>query len=184
VIPYLSLMFASSLRVVLFGSAWLLFGCATLRRTHPAPKMTTVYIVRHAEKANADRDTPLSEVGLARAEALALRLGDVGVDLVYATSLQRTQQTVGPLAARVGTTIRIVEPMAIDSLVGLIRAEGCGHVVLVAGHNHTVPRIVETLSGQPAAAIPEQVYDRLYRVDLPVQGMATVTLLHYGEPTP
>lgn len=146
--------------------------------------MTTVYIVRHAEKATTDHDTPLSDVGLERAEALNDALKDARVDMVFATNLQRTRQTVEPLAERVGADIRIVEPLAIDSLVGLIRTEGRGHVILVAGHNHTVPRIVQALSGQMVDAIPEQVFDRLYRVELPTEGPTRLELLRYGAPTP
>ena len=177
-------MFDRTTRYMLLCVMVLLAGCATNRQKQPMPSMTTVYVVRHAEKATSDQDTPLSAVVQVRAEALAERLGDVGVSLVFATALQRTQQTVRPLADRTGVGIRIVEPLAIDSLIGLIRSEGKGRVVLVAGHNNTVPRIVQGLSGQAVEGIPEHVFDRLYRVDLPVEGESTLTVLQYGAPTP
>lgn len=177
-------MFDRMTRYVLLCAMVLLAGCATIKQKEPMPAMTTVYVVRHAEKAGADPDTPLSPAGFERADALAAKLKDAEVDLVFATSLQRTQQTVKPLADRVGAGIRIVEPLAIDSLIGLIRSEGKGRVVLVAGHNNTVPRIVQGLSGQVVDGIPEHAFDRLFQVDLPTEGEARLTIHHYGEPTP
>jgi len=181
---YLVRMFERTIRRLLPYAMGLMVGCATSRHREPPPSMTTVYVVRHAEKAGTDHDTPLSPAGFARAEALAVTLADAGVDMVFATSLQRTQQTVRPLAERIGVPVRIVEPLAIDSLLGLIRTEGKGHVILVAGHNNTVPRIAQGLTGQAVDGIPEHVFDRLYRVDLPAIGEATLKLLPYGEPTP
>ena len=165
-------------------SALLFVGCTSTSKTTTVPTMTTIYVVRHAEKLTTDFDTPLSQVGEARAQALAERLADTGVQRIYATQRQRTQQTVAPLAARMRVQVVVLEPNAVDSLVQRIKQEDRGHVVLVAGHNNTVPAIVQGLSGQAVDPIPEHVFDRLYRVELPDQGAATVTVLNYGVPTP
>ena len=146
--------------------------------------MTTIYVVRHAEKQNSDHDTPLSAAGQERAHALAEWLKDAGVQRIYATKRQRTQQTVRPLSERLGLDLVIVEPSGVDSLVQLIRSREQGKVVLVAGHNNTVPLIVQGLSGRTVDPIPETVFDRLYRIQVPVEGEATVEVLHYGAPTP
>ncbi len=146
--------------------------------------MITIFVVRHAEKLTSDRDTPLSPLGEERATALADRLTGAGVQRIYATELQRTQQTVGPLAEREGLAVVVMPPLELDSLVQRIMAEDRGRVVLVAGHNNTVPSIVQKFSGQAVEGIPEHVYDRLYRVELPSTGVPVVTVLQYGEPTP
>lgn len=145
--------------------------------------MTTIYVVRHAEKQTSDFDTPLSSVGEQRAQALAEELAGGGVQRIYATARRRTQQTVRPLAERLKLDVVVLEPNAIDSLVQRIKAEERGKVVLVAGHNNTVPSIVQGLSGQAVDPIPESVFDRLYRVELPKEGPAVVTVLRYGLPT-
>ena len=169
-------------------SSWvfsvLLFGCAAAKDKTLVKTMTTIYVVRHAEKLNSEQDTPLSPAGEQRALALADRLSDAGVQRIYATTRRRTRQTVAPLAERIGIDVVLTEPGAVDSLVRLIRVEEQGNVLLIAGHNNTVPRIVEGLSGRPAEPIPEHVFDQLYRIQLSLEGKATVEVLRYGTPTP
>jgi broad specificity phosphatase PhoE len=157
---------------------------------HCAPRsiaqspMTTVYVVRHAEKLDpSDRDSPLSADGEARAVALAKRLAQAGITRIYATTLVRTQQTVAPLARERSLVPVLFEPFDLDALVARIRAEDQGQAVLVAGHNHTVPGIVERLSGQPVDGIPENVYDRLFQVVIAPDGAATLQQFTYGEPS-
>lgn len=146
--------------------------------------MTIVYVVRHAEKLDpSDRDSPLSPEGEERARSLAGRLAKEGIARIYATTLIRTQQTVAPLAEMRSIEPVLLDPFALDSLAGRIRSSDMGHVVLVAGHNNTVPGIVERLSRQHVDGIPENIYDRLYKVSLAVDGTATVELLTYGEPS-
>jgi broad specificity phosphatase PhoE len=151
---------------------------------HAKLRSTVVYVVRHAEKLDpADRDSPLSPAGMERAEALAGTLAQSGVQAIYATTLQRTQQTVAPLAEREGLVPVLLDPAATEELVRLIRNGNEGQVVLVAGHNNTVPTIVLALSGTAIDAIPEDRYDRLFKVSL-AGDVATVEELRYGKPTP
>ena len=80
--------------------------------------------------------------------------------------------------------MEVVPALAIDDLVGRILREDRGRVVLVAGHDHTVPAIVQKLSGQAVEAIPAQVFDRLYKVVITADGTAEVTVSQYGAITP
>src|SRR3989454_12480696 len=72
---------------------------ATFRRP-----VTTVILIRHAEKVidpnNADPD--LSPAGQTRAQELVRMFGDAGINAIYATQYKRTQQTVKPLADKLG----------------------------------------------------------------------------------
>lgn len=166
-----------------FVFAWIM-GCSAAREVGEVSERTTVYVVRHAEKSSSDFDAPLSPAGVERAEALAERLSGAGVQRVYASEVQRTQRTVAPLAERNGLSVEVVPALAIDDLVGRILREDRGRVVLVAGHDHTVPAIVQKLSGQAVEAIPPQVFDRLYKVVLGSDGVAELTLSRYGAITP
>ena len=64
--------------------------------------ITTVYIVRHAERADDSANTPLSAAGRARAQELVHVLGNDDLDAVFVTNLTRTQQTGAPPAAARG----------------------------------------------------------------------------------
>src|SRR5258708_30864439 len=79
--------------------------CATAQKPAvdpTAPGITTVYIVRHAEKSTMvpnDPDPDITSTGRRRAEALASRLGTSGVTAIIISQFKRTQETAQPLAA-------------------------------------------------------------------------------------
>jgi len=78
---------------------------------------TEVVCVRHGSSAATDgvrddhSDPPLSPRGLAQAEAVARRLGEVPAAGLFVTPLRRTAQTAAPLAARLG-----LDPVVIAEL--------------------------------------------------------------------
>jgi probable phosphoglycerate mutase len=97
-------------------------------RFTPPPGATTVLLVRHGESAPARRDVPfplldghgdppLSPEGEEQAVRLADRLARERVDAIYVTSLQRTAQTAGPLAERLGL-VPIVVPELREVFLG------------------------------------------------------------------
>ncbi|MFZ1331289.1 MAG: phosphoglycerate mutase family protein [Flavobacteriales bacterium] len=169
----------------MLGVFLLFASCTQTKPTATAVNDTIVYVVRHAEKADAsDPDTPLSNAGIVRAEALARKLANENVSRIYATTLQRTQQTVSPLAKAIGVTIVPLEPHDIGELVRRIKTDDKGTVIVVAGHSNTVPGIVQALNGTVVDPIEESQFDRLYKVVLSADGTSRVDLLHYGTGTP
>src|SRR5688572_10118497 len=74
----------------------------------PMTTKATLIIVRHAEKAGPDGDVPLTDAGHARAAALAHVLRDANISTIFATNLQRTQQTAAPIARALNLTPVIV----------------------------------------------------------------------------
>jgi len=161
-----------------------LFSHCAPRLAAQAP-MTTVYVVRHAEKLEpANPDSPLSPAGEERARALAALLAKAGVTRIYATTKLRTQQTVAPLAAARGIAPVVLDPFATEDLVWRIRNEAKGEVVVVCGHSNTVPGIVNALCGQDIDGIPEEVFDRLFKVVITPEGGAALEQSRYGAAAP
>lgn len=69
--------------------------------------MTNIYIIRHAETNSnirhtclGHKDVPLNENGIKQAEALAERLKDIKLDIVYSSPLNRAVETINPPAVR------------------------------------------------------------------------------------
>jgi 2,3-bisphosphoglycerate-dependent phosphoglycerate mutase len=145
--------------------------------------VTTVLLVRHAEKSATPPDNPvLSDAGQARAQALARVLEGAGVRALYATEFARTQQTVQPLATQLGLTVTQINASDADGLVNHILTNHRGETVLVAGHSNTLPAIIEKLKAGQIPAIADTEYDKLFVVTVYRFGKAKVLQLRYGPP--
>ena len=147
--------------------------------------MTTIILVRHAEKniepANPDPD--LSPAGQARAQELSRMFGDAGVKAIYVTQFKRTQQTVKPLAEKIGVPATTIDAKNTAELVKQIRAQHNGDVVFIAGHNNTVPEIIAAMGGPQLPIIPETEYDNLYILTVQADGSASLLKMKYGSAT-
>lgn len=74
--------------------------------------MTTIYFLRHAEKAVGayfnerlrHQDEPLSPIGLQTADRLAAYFADESIAAICVSEYQRTAQTIAPTAQRLGLT--------------------------------------------------------------------------------
>jgi phosphohistidine phosphatase SixA len=117
-------------------------------------------LIRHADVPGGSADPALSAAGAARAQELRHVLRDAGLDAIYVTRWQRTQQTAAPLAADLGIT-----PTQIDAAVDVIAAIQ-GHPassgVVVIGHTNTVPDIIAGLGGPAGVTIDATEFDRLF----------------------
>ncbi len=181
-----------------FLVAFAVLGTAPGEAENPQPVTTvTVLVVRHAEKGKLPPDNPpLTQAGRERARTLAHTASVAGVDGIYASQLQRTQQTVQPTADLLGLTLKIIEKEDVKKLARRIRTEHQGETVLVAGHSNTVPRIIESLGGESLCPkpfplhrdgtchLPEDQFDNLFIVTVSKSGNSTVLRLKYGAPTP
>ena len=163
-----------------------------LPRPEEAFKVTTVFLVRHADKAEAPReDPPLSEPGKLRAQELARILGGAGIKTIYTSQFLRTRQTAEPLAKLLGITINPLtlsmsktnprEPseQSIAEITSKIY-EHAGDTALVVGHSNTVPEVIKMLGGDVVPAIDEKNFDDLFIVTLHGKGKAKVVQLKYG----
>ncbi len=138
-----------------------------------------VYLVRHAEKTTEQTDPGLTEAGKARAELLAEKLTDAGIDRIHSSDYVRTRDTAAPLAKRLGLDVELYDPRDLPTLAVQLQAEGGTH--LVVGHSNTTPQLTELLGGDGGAPIVEATeYDRLYRVVVDANGDVTSKLMRFG----
>ena len=159
------------------------FGIISCNR--PQPSSTTVLIVRHAEKASDAEDSPLTEAGIARAQALVRVAADAGVSAIYSTQFKRNRETAQPLAERLGIAITEV-PVNLQNpgdygktLAREIILKHPGQTVVVVGHGNTIASTVEGLTGR-AASLGDIQYSDLFVVAVPPAGPAKLIKAQYG----
>lgn len=145
--------------------------------------LTTVFVVRHAEKnvVFAGPDPPLSEAGRRRARALARVLRDANVKAILTTHFARTRDTGRPLADSTGDSVTVVSQDDPDRLASEVWTYHRGEAVLIVGHSDTVPAIVRSLAGVEVPAYREGEFDRLYVITRRGLFPAHLLRLRYGE---
>ena len=144
--------------------------------------MTTVFVVRHAEKTlDGTKDPALSAAGVAHAARYASLFAVPGsgqrLAAVYATEFRRTKQTAEAVARPLGLPVQIVPADNATALVAHIKRYHRGASVLVVGHSNTVPEIIRALGGHPVAPLADTDYARLYVVSVGLFSRTTVTEL-------
>ncbi len=128
-----------------------------------ANAQSTIFIVRHTEKAETGGDDPdLSEAGRTRAESLAALLKDAKISAIYTSEVKRTQQTAAPLAKALQLEAMIVPANNQSALLAKLR-DASGNV-LVVGHSNTIPEIIKALGITDPVNIADHDYDNLFVV--------------------
>jgi phosphohistidine phosphatase SixA len=181
---------AAPLIILLLSIAADKIGAYTLS-TEETFKATTVFLVRHAEKAAAPaQDPPLLEAGNVRSQQLARILGKAAIKAIYTSQFLRTKQTAEPLAKQTGISIttmpirmdpsnpREVSQQSIRELTERVY-EAKGESVLIVGHSNTVPEVIRMLGGDIVPTIDEKEFDDLFIVTVLGKGKAKVTHLKY-----
>jgi 2,3-bisphosphoglycerate-dependent phosphoglycerate mutase len=147
---------------------------------------TTCIVLRHAEKETTGTDPNLNSDGVLRAEELKRILGGVSISTIYSTPLNRTRQTVQPLATAKGLSIsEYPADKPYPQLISEILSANRGKTVVIVGHSNTVPGILKELSNNSfSVTINDSQYDNLFIVSLPNKLSPVVTPLKYGKATP
>jgi phosphohistidine phosphatase SixA len=149
-----------------------------------AQQPLTLILVRHAEKKIVppeNKDPDISPAGSARAEELVRMFGDSGITAIYATQYKRTQQTVKPMADKLNLPVTQMDAKKTADLVKQIRLQKAGSVILIAGHNNSVPEIIAAMGGPQLPIIPETEYDNLYILTVQADGTAKLLKMKYGS---
>jgi broad specificity phosphatase PhoE len=146
-----------------------------------------IFLVRHAEKARESNEpsVPLSEAGRVRAAKLARMLASAGITAIYATETDRARQTAEPLARALKLDVKTYSPrdtsgkIAPQLLLDRLKKEEASGVVLVVGHQNTVPDLLTALGSLRKIEIAEKQFDDLFVV-VPRAGAApTVVRIKY-----
>lgn len=132
---------------------------------------TTIYLVRHAEKATGP-DPVLTPAGLERAKALAIRLGEADLAHIYSSDYARTRQTAAPVAKATALPVELYDPRQLEQFAEQL-IDACG-ICLVVGHSNTTPDLVSALGGDPGEEINEATeFNRMYILTVSGQQVST-----------
>jgi len=150
--------------------ALFLAAAAVLTIATTASAQTSVFVVRHAERADAAAgaapmmatDPDLSDAGKARAQSLAAALKDAGITAIYTTEYKRTKQTGEPLAKALGIQVTPVPAREMPALLEKLKAAPGN--VLVVGHSNTVGEVIAGLGVAEPVKLTDTDYDNLFVV--------------------
>ncbi len=149
------------------------------------PGITTVFIVRHAEKDISDpknQDPELSAEGRERAEALARKLKYIKLDAVFVTKYKRTGQTAYNSAKKSKVELQTYEAQDFRHIRELVITKHGGHKVLIVGHSNTVLELLEAFgASRPLAALSDDDYDFFFELRIDSQGKVELSTKHYGK---
>jgi len=158
---------------------------------HSAAAPTTIYLVRHAERADDDPEDPsLTHAGEIRARALQAALRHVQIDAIYTTHFQRTRLTAKAVIDAQQPPVHENEVVFdhveahVEELAETLRTDHPGETVLVVGHSNTTPRLAEALTGHPVPELRTWQYDRLFVVTLHPDRPTNLLVARYGVSTP
>lgn len=143
-------------------------------------KLTTVILVRHAEKENDGSNNPeLSEAGKKRALLLVDMFSKTKIDAIYSTNFKRTEATVAPLASQHSLPITHYDgakPAEVDEMISKWK----GGTILICGHSNTTPAIINRLIGKEEfKTFDDGDYSNLIILTFASVGDAKITWLRY-----
>lgn len=142
-----------------YGLAALLLLCSILVLTNCSTTVTSVYLLRHAEKGFGI-DPDLTDDGEDRAQELVRVLKNVNLDAVYSTNYKRTRQTAQPLADDKNLSLNLYNDASVANAIMSNHEKG---TVVVVGHSNTVPGLIEAFGGNaPYVLIPDKEFDNMF----------------------
>lgn len=168
---------------------WLICVVLSLMLSPLAHGQRAVYLVRHAERP--PQGDELTIHGKEQADQLARLLEQAGITMVVTSQFERTKQTAAKLTATLlakGIDVRTKvaglpqtlldhpeDPIALanyaNSVVSTIKTAAPNEVILVVGHDLTVPAIIRAFGYKSELTINSDEYERLFvlvpRSDLP-----------------
>lgn len=136
---------------------------------------TTIYLIRHAEKAEGSADPGLSDQGKDRAAKWGSYFEDKNITNYYSTNYKRTTETMTAISAfmskmpAVGSSKQFraegYDPN--NLLLSEVAKKNAGKNILVVGHSNTIPAQVNKLIGENKYTdMQENEYGNLYIIKI------------------
>jgi 2,3-bisphosphoglycerate-dependent phosphoglycerate mutase len=154
----------------------LIVACLILNVTM-GQETTTIYMIRHAEKADDGTNDPkLSDAGLDRTKVWGNYFADKNVTAYYMTKYKRAVETathtngqVMSLLSKPGTTYNITmknyDPMSLS--LKDVAKDNKGKNIVIVGHSNTIPAQINALIGEKKYAdMQESEYGNLYIIKI------------------
>jgi len=136
-----------------------------------------VILLRHAEKLGRLSNAELTTAGRRRALALSLELEGYKPALLFATERPRSQQTLEPLARRLGVTLEIRPYGAEETLAEEILQDRRAGTVVICAHSDSIGPLAHFL-GYPGWIPEVKDYDRLWILRLGPKGFIGIEERH------
>lgn len=155
----------------------LFISCAAFAQT------TTIWVVRHAEKATTPANDPdLTPEGRARAAALAKQLKRQKIAAVFTTSYKRAAETGEPTLKKSRLpALQTYNPSDLPAFAKQVLQEYAGKSVLVVGHSNTViPTLQAFGATKPFDTLDDEDYDQLFKITIGPDKKANLTIKRYG----
>ncbi len=163
----------------------LLLAVVALSCVKDAPGITTIYIVRHAEKDVSDpknQDPELSVEGVERAVALADKFKEIKLNAAFATKYKRTSQTAYYSAKKSIIEVQTYDAQDYRGIAELVKTKHSGQKVLIVGHSNTVLELLDAFgASRPLASLSDEDYDFLFELRIDPKGKAELRTQHYGK---
>ena len=157
----------------------LALGAVLTSFTSVAYAQKAVFLVRHADRLDDSEDTPLSKAGEARAQLLARMLKDAGITAIYTSQFQRTIKTAEPLASALKINPVSIPAADREVLFKRIRTENRDDIVLIVGHDRSVPAVLKSFGHPLDVTIAPTEYDNLFVLVPKDTGPPTVLRMRY-----
>lgn len=126
---------------------------------------TTIYLIRHAEKADSTKNPELSDEGLKRAVRWTKYFEKKNIDYFYTTLTRRTQMTCSTIATSKQKDMIFYDASKF-SLKEIIEKHH-GKTILIVGHSNTIPSQINTfLEKEIYPQIDENQFGNLYTISI------------------
>lgn len=145
--------------------------------TAQTSEITTVVIVRHAEKDTLSNNPPLTDAGEMRAIKLAEMLSESEISAVFSTNTTRTIETVNNYADERGLEIILYDDLF--DLTENIKSNYRGEKVLVSAHSNTIGPLMFALGTDSILQIDHDYYSGFFIVTITSRGEVSWLHLEY-----
>lgn len=125
----------------------ILLSCQT-SKNELSSKEQTIYLVRHAEKADdGTKDPPLSDIGMKTGSKLATQLKNKNISRIFSSDYKRTRMTATFLSEKIDVPIEIYDPRDLPAFSQKLKTIEGDHI-LVIGHSNTTPSLANLIIGK------------------------------------